>query len=418
MDRVIEKKSQKPKVLVATLVLGLLLVGYLTLSEAFSGRSLVVNGQRLSIAEVNAGAFEDFIPLRARVAPLKTVFLDAVQGGRIEEVLLEDGASVSAGQAILRLSNSDLQLSVMSTESRVMEQLNAMRDQELRLQQNRLHHRSALVDINYAIRKLERELPRQEELFRKGHTSQATYEDFIDELQYMRDRRQMTLESQRSDEKMMEGQLAFFKDKTSAMEANLAFARRSLDELNVRAPIAGKLSGFDVEVGQNISRGTRIGQIDDPAAFKLIAEIDEFYLGRVDLDQPVSVSINGSKETLRVSKIYPNVNNGRFTVDLHFEQSKQRKIRRGQTLQTRLTLGATSEAILIPNGAFYPDTGGQWIFVLSQDGQKAYKRQVSLGRRNQQMIEVLSGLSAGESVIVSAYSDFIEMDELSLDSND
>jgi HlyD family secretion protein len=418
MDRVIEKKRlpvSVPVIVAAVTAVGLL-AWYLFATPM--GRSLTVADNRLMLSPVKAGTFEDTIPLRARVAPLKTVFLDAVQGGRVEEVLAEDGAAVSAGQAIARLSNSDLQLSVMSTESRVMEQLNSMRDQELRLEQNRLSHKRTLVDVDYEIRRLSREIARQEELLEKGLAAQSNHENLVDELEYNRARREVTLESQASDERLMANQLAFFKDNTAVMEENLRFARESLAELQVRAPVEGKLSGFDLEIGQNIPRGTRIGQIDNADEFKLVADIDEFYLGRVDIDQTVSFERDGREYLLRVSKIYPNVEGGQFEVDMQFLQDTPRDLRRGQTIQAKLTLGDASEALLIPNGSFFQDTGGKWIFVASPDGSTAVKRNVQLGRRNTRYIEVLDGLEAGETVITSPYSGFRDMDLLVLKKSD
>ena len=390
--------------------------GYLLYQGYQSGRSVHIDGQRLSVARVESGTFEDFIPIRGRIAPLKTVFLDAVQGGRVEEILLEDGALVQAGQPIVRLSNSDLQLSVMSTESRVIEQLNSMRDQELRLEQNRLNHKRSLIDIEYDIRRLTRDLKRQEELFAKGHISESEHENFVDQLNYLRESRDLRLESQSSDKRLMESQLSFFQDKASAMEQNLAFARKSLDELNVRAPVTGKLSGFDLEIGQNLVRGNRIGQIDDPNSFKLIADIDEFYLPRVDLDQPVSLTQGREEFRLRVSKVYPNVRNGQFEIDMQFIDSAPANIRRGQTIQAKLTLGDANQALLIPNGPFMQDSGGKWLFVLNSEGTEAVRREVQLGRRNHKFIEVLSGLNAGEQIIYSSYSAFEDMDRIFLDS--
>jgi len=418
MDRVIEKKRlpvSVPAISAVTVVVGLL-VWYLFASPM--GRSLTVADNRLMLSPVESGIFEDSIPVRARVAPLKTVFLDAVQGGRVEEVLVEDGASVSAGQPIARLSNSDLQLSVMSTESRVMEQLNSMRDQELRLEQNRLSHKRTLVNVDYEIKRLSREIARQEELLAKGLAAQSNHEDLVDELEYNRALRVVTLESQASDERLMVKQLQFFKDNTAVMEENLRFARESLEELLVRAPVEGKLSGFDLEIGQNIPRGTRIGQIDTAEQFKLSANIDEFYLNRVDIDQTVSFERDRRDYELRVSKIYPNVEAGQFEIDMQFLEAAPRDLRRGQTIQATLTLGDSSEALLIPNGSFFQDTGGKWIFVASPDGSTAVKRTVQLGRRNTRYIEVLDGLEAGETVITSPYSGFRDMDLLVLKKSD
>ena len=352
MDRKIENRRFPVRLVLAGAILTAVLSGIWFAFLSPGGRSLTINDNRLMLSPVTAGVFEDTIPVRARVAPLKTVFLDAIQGGRVEEVLVEDGAAVEAGQAIVRLSNSDLQLSVMSTESRIMEQLNSMRDQELRLEQNRLLHKRTLVEIDYQIRRLDREIKRQQELLNKGLTAQSNFDDLTDEVRYYRERRAVTLESQASDERLMASQLAFFKDNTAVMEANLSYARQSLQELNVRASVAGKLSGFDMEIGQSVSRGTRIGQIDNANEFKLVANIDEFYLARVDIDQPVEFEKNGRRYELRIAKIYPNVEKGQFEIDMQFIQDTPPDLRRGQTIQSKLTLGDANEALLIPNGFF------------------------------------------------------------------
>ena len=418
MDRVIEKK-RFPRRWAAAVGAGAVVIALAAyLVSTNSGRSLTVADSRIMLSPVVSGTFEDTIPVRARVAPLKTVFLDAVQGGRVEEVLAEDGATVAAGQVIVRLSNSDLQLSVMSTESRVMEQLNTMRDQELRLEQNRLAHKRTLVDVDYEIRRLEREIARQDQLLAKGLAAQGNHEDLVDELAYNRALRAVTIESQASDERLMVTQLEFFKEKTVVMEENLRFARQSLDELQVRAPVTGKLSGFDMEIGQNVSRGMRIGQIDNADEFKLVANIDEFYLARADIDQVVTFERGNREHQLRVSKIYPNVEGGQFEIDMQFLGDAPRDLRRGQTIQAKLTLGDASEALLIPNGSFYQDTGGQWIFVASPDGNSAVKREIKLGRRNTRYIEVLDGLQEGEVVITSPYSGFRDMDLLVLNKSD
>jgi len=415
MDRRIEAK-RFPTRTSLTVLIGSLLIALAIWFVFFSpgGRSLTIACNRLMVSPVASGIFEDTIPLRARIAPLKTVYLDAMQGGRVEEILAEDGGMVTQGQALLRLSNSDLQLSVMSTESRVMEQLNSMRDQELRLEQNRLGHKRTLVEVGYQIRRLQREINRNEELLAKGHAAQSNYDDLVDELQYYRDRRSVTLESQTSDERLMANQLAFFTDNTAVMEQNLSFARQSLEELNVRAPVAGKLSGFNMEIGQRVERGMRIGQVDNANEFKLVANIDEFYLARVDLEQAVVFEREGREYRLQLSKIYPNVEQGQFEVDIQFSGDTPADLRRGQTIQAKLTLGDATEALLIPNGSFFQDTGGKWIFVVSPDGSTAVKRPVKLGRRNTRFIEVLDGLEVGEQVITSPYSGFRDVDRLAL----
>ena len=208
--------------------------------------------------------------------------------------------------------------------------------------------------------------------------------------------------------------MAFLQKSGSQLEQNIDFARKNLDALNVRAPVGGKLSGLDVEVGQSIQRGGRLGQIDDPDSFKLRANIDEFYLSRVDLGQLAQYQSGRDEYRLTISKIYPQVNNGQFEVDLVFEGTEPEGIRRGQTLQAKLTLGDSAEATLIPNGAFFQDTGGNWMFVVNTEGTEAVKRPVRLGRRNSRFIEVLDGLEVNEEVLTSPYSSFKEMDRLRL----
>ena len=415
MDRGIEPPSRYLRWGIGIAVVFMLVVAAVWTTHQ-AGRSLTVSGSRIVLSPVESGVFEDTIPVRARVAPLTTVFLDAVQGGRVEEILVEDGASVVEGQPLVRLSNSDLQLSVMSTESRVMEQLNSMRDQELRLEQHRLGHKRTLVDVDYEIRRLTREIERQDQLLAKGLTAKGDYDDLVDQLAYNRALRDVTIESQATDERLMAAQLAFFRENTGVMEQNLRFARDSLKELEIKAPVDGKLSGFDMEVGQNVSRGNRIGQVDHADSFKLVADIDEFYLNRTDIGQVVSFARNGRERALRVSKIYPNVEAGQFEIDMQFVGDAPTDLRRGQTIQAKLTLGDATEALLIPNGSFYQDTGGKWIFVASPDGSTAVKREVKLGRRNTDYIEVLDGLEAGEIVITSPYSGFRDMDLLVLNT--
>ena len=340
---------------------------------------------RIAISTVQSGIFEDFIPIRGRVTPAKTVYLDAVEGGRVERILVEDGASLKAGDLIVELSNASLQLSVLGNEARVAEQLNNMRSIELSLEQNRLEHKRNLVDIRYQIKLLTRQVSREQELVKTGAVSQSAFYDTYDTLGWYKSRLALTHESQQSDARMQGEQLVFLKVTTKRLESNLAISRQNLDNMNVKAPVDGKLSGFNIEVGQSIGRGERLGQIDTPNDYKVTAFIDEFYLGRVDIEQQATYD----DYAMVVSKIYPQVQNGQFEVDFKFTQAQPSDIRRGQTIQTKLTLGDASEALLIPNGAFYQDTAGNWIFVLTQDGNQAVRRTVRLGRRNSRFIEVI-----------------------------
>jgi HlyD family secretion protein len=415
MDRVVARKMPLGrKIAYACGVLLAALFVYWVANTLLGGRSLSVNSQRVFVSDVTVGTFEDFIPLRGRLVPRSTVYLDAIEGGRVEEVLVEDGALVEAGDPIARLSNTNLQLEVLGREAAVTEQLNNMRTIELQLEQNRLSHKRNLVEIDYQIKRLNRSIERQQDLAAKNLVSASTVEELQDELDYYVNRREVTLESQATDARLQEAQLAQLKAAGEQLETSLTYARKNLEDLNVRAPVHGKLSGFNIEIGQSIVRGGRLGQIDDPNGFKLNAQIDEYYLGRVDIGQTAIAEIGRDAYELRVAKIYPQVNNGQFEVDMVFEEEPE-NVRRGQTMQVRLTLGDNADAVLIPNGSFYQETGGNWIFVVSPDGTEAVKRNVRLGRRNTDFIEVLDGLEPGEKVITSPYTSYVGMDRLTLD---
>lgn len=418
MDRVIEKKRLPIKSLMIGLGITALVAALLWyLDEVSGGRSLVVENNRIVISPVTEGLYEDFIPIRAQVTPRKTVYLDVIEGGRVEEKLVEDGALVKAGELIVVLSNTSMQLDLTRNEAMVTEQLNNMRTIELQLEQNRLQHKRNLVELDYQIKRSTRQVDRLQNLDSTGLASKSQLEDSRDELEYFNNRRVVTLESQETDARMQETQLDFLTRSGNQLEQNLKFARKNLDALNVRAPLDGKLSGLDVEVGQSIQRGGRLGQIDDPTSFKLRASIDEFYLNRVDIGQSAYFEKDGDRYELSINKIYPRVNNGQFEVDLLFTGDEAEGIRRGQTIQAKLTLGDSVNALLIPNGAFYQDTGGNWMFVVSSDGHEALKRNVKLGRRNSRQIEVLEGLEVGEEVVTSPYSSYKEMDRLKLDGS-
>ena len=411
MDRKIEPQNNLLKRTVLSLI-GLSVLALLVywLLDAPSGKALSVATDRIAISTVKSGIFEDFIPIRGRVTPAKTVYLDAVEGGRVERILVEDGASLKAGDLIVELSNASLQLSVLGNEARVAEQLNNMRSIELNLEQNRLEHKRNLVDIRYQIKLRTRQVSREQELVKTGAVSQSTFDDTHDTLDWYKSRLALTLESQQSDARMQTEQLVFLKDTTKRLEGNLAISRQNLDNMNVKAPVDGTLSGFNIEVGQSIGRGERLGQIDTPNDFKVTAFIDEFYLGRVDIGQQATYD----NYAMVVSKVYPQVQNGQFEVDFKFTDAQPADIRRGQTIQTKLTLGDASEALLIPNGAFYQDTGGNWIFVVTQDGKQAIRRTVRLGRRNSRFIEVIEGLDVGEKVVTSPYTSYQDMALLKL----
>jgi HlyD family secretion protein len=342
------------------------------------------------------------------------VFLDAVEGGRVEKVLVEDGAMVQQGQLLAVLSNSEIQLNLLARQTEVTQQINSMRSQELALSQSRLSNERTRIEAELAASKAQRQYDMQRPLAEKGFVPGKMFRDSQDEAVSNRRRLDVVRRTQATDEKLQSSQLSQLRASTAALNASLDIARASLDALNLRAPVTGQLTAFSIQVGQSMNRGERLGQIDSSGRSKLVAQVDEFYLGRVEPGQFATADWGGKTYRLKVAKIYPQVKNGTFEVDLHFVGPEPGDIQRGQTLQTKLTLGDPAPALLIPNGAFYNETGGSWVFVVTPDGSEAVKRQVRLGRRNADYIEVLDGLEPGEKVLTSPYTGFADKDRLDL----
>lgn len=415
MDRKIQRTNRRPLIL-GVIGLGVVALVALIWAGTDSSTSFTLDGQRIRTAVVEHGMFEDYIPLRAAVEPEKTVFLDAIEGGRVEAILVEEGAFVEAGQPLLELSNTSLQLDVIAREAEVSEQLNNLRNTQLAIEQNRLSLKGELIEIDYQIVRLSRLVKRFEELEGKQFISRNEYEDATDELEYWKNRRVVTRESQVQDEKIRFAQIEQLQSSVAQLEKNLSLARANLDNLLVRAPRAGQLTALNAEIGESKARGERLGQIDDVDRFKTSALVNEFYLGRVRTGQQAQLEIEGRQYLLEVNKIYPQVQSSQFRIDLRFIGDEPANIRRGQTLQMRLVLGDISEqALLLQNGAFFNDTGGAWVFVLNHDRSAADRRNVQLGRRNPNHIEVLSGLVEGDEVVISSYSSFITVDRLFID---
>ena len=415
MDRRIEKDPRRRWLVGGGIAAAIVaLAGWLITTD--HSTSYTLDGQRIRTSVVATGVYEDFIPLRAAVEPERTVFLDAIEGGRVEAVFVEEGAFVTEGEPLLELSNTSLQLDVIAREAEVSEQLNNLRNTELAIEQNRLRLKSDLIEIDYQVLRLERLVERFEELEGNQFVSKREYEDAVDELDYWRKRRVVTRESQAQDERIRLAQIEQLRASVDQLEKNLILARANLENLLVRAPRNGQLTSFDAEIGESKARGERLGQIDDVDRFKTVALVNEFYLNRVRVGQRAELEKDGRVYRLEVSKVYPEVEAAQFEVDLRFVDDAPPDIRRGQTLQMRLVLGDTAdEATLLANGAFFNDTGGAWVFVLNPDRTIATRRDVELGRRNPNQIEVIAGLIPGDEVITSSYSNFMTVDRLLID---
>jgi HlyD family secretion protein len=418
MDRVVERKRIDRRILIGGAAAGALLLILLFWLFAPSADSLTVDRSRLAISTAQPGIFDDFLPVRARVTPLVTVYLDAVEGGRVEKKLVEDGAQVTEGQLLAVLSNAELQLSTLEKQAEVEQQLNNMRSQELALTQTR---NSNLRDLNQAetdLAKARRQYDLYKPLADRGFISKKSLNDTKDDLDYQAKRLEILKRSIAQTEALQTSQLSQLRAASTSLNSSMGVAQSSLGQLNIRAPVTGELSGFDIQLGQSLQQGERIGQIDSTGANKLQADVDEFYLGRVAIGQTASADIEGRTYRLKVAKVYPQVRNGQFQIDLVFVGPAPASVQRGQTIQAKLTIGDSSKALLIPNGAFFNDTGGNWVFVVDGSGNGATRRQVQLGRRNADFIEVLGGLQPGERVITSSYSGLTDKGHLSFSSGD
>jgi HlyD family secretion protein len=415
MDRKVERRRFTwPRILMGSAV-AVLVVGVIYQFLATSGvRSFAIASELVTVETAETGTFLDFVPIRGSVTPLNTVYLDAIEGGRVERVLAEEGGLTEEGQPILELSNTTLQLDVISREAQVSEQLNNLRNTRLAMEQNRLSLKSTLVEVDYQITRLTRLTERRADLFERGLIARQDYEDAADELQYFRNRREVTIESQEADERMRLAQIESLESAVEQLERNLEIARSNLDNLVIKAPIAGQLTSLDAEVGESKARGQRLGQIDDVDDFKVTALVDEFYVTRTRAGQTAEFDLSGETHRLEVIKVYPEIRDGQFEIDLAFVEAPPANLRRGQTLQIRVALGDSSEALLLPRGGFFQDTGGNWAFVLDESGEFAVKRNLRLGRRNPEYFEVLEGLEPGDRVITSAYSSYVGMDRIQL----
>jgi HlyD family secretion protein len=394
-------------------IAGVLIVGVgAWLLVGVGGRVYRTPIDRLTIATVTRGPFEDYVAVRGAAAPFTTQYLTADQGGVIKQVLVEDGATVKALQPLIVLSNAALQLQVASQEADTATQVNTLENTRLQLEEGRFKYQHDLLDVEHQIETLKGNLARDKILLDGKAIAPSVYAQEQADLAYQLRLRQATIASRDAERHVREAQLSQLARTLERLNANVAAAQASLDALTVRAPMDGQLTALDAQVGQSKAAGAVLGQVDSLDRFKLTADVDEFYLGRVALRQTARFTIDGRDYQAAVAKIYPQVANGTFRIDLHFANPAPRDIHVGQAIDMRLELGGAATATMLPNGPFYQDTGGRWVFVVSPDGRYATRRNVRLGRRNPDHVEVLEGLKRGEKVIVSGYEAFQNVDRV------
>lgn len=381
-------------------------------NTASSGRSQNLALSSLTVSIVSKGAFVDALSLRGQVVPKTTIYLDTIAGGQVEERLVEQGEFVEAGQPLVRLSNTSLQLDVMSREAQVTEQLNFLRNTQMTMETSRLNLRRDLLEIDLKISHLERRYKQSRPLVEKGVLATDRLSEIEDDLQYYKARKELTLERQAQENSIRKVQVEQLEDSAEMLQKNLQFARQNLENLLIKAPVSGYLSELDVEIGESKSKGARLGQIDIPNEYKLVVRLDEFYLNQVQPDMAVNVMLDSGLVSAKVSKIDSRVTQSQFQVEVALP-SGQSDIKRGQSIDVELMLGGNKEnALLLKRGAFFTSSGGNWVYVLASDGKTAERRDIRLGKKNQDYYEVLDGLSQGEQVITSSYSNFDKAQQL------
>jgi len=412
MDRTIEKskwKTYRPFVFAALAVLFIIIS---LVISAQGGDTLKIDNRRIGISTVEKGDFQEFIPLSGAVVPIKTYYLDAIEGGRVDSRYMEAGTFVAKGDKIISLANTNLLLDIMYREAELFQQSNNLRNTKLAMQQNRLNIQSQLLDLDYQILQSKRVFKRNTKLAEKEMISSEEFESSRDDFQFLQKKRILTLQSFEQDSIYREVQVEQLESGLQRMQDNMEIVKQNLDNLVITAPVSGQLTSLNAEIGEAKVRGERLGQIDILDGFKVSTPVDEHFITRVQLDQFAHFSIGSIKYTIRLSKIYPEVVNGQFRIELEFDEAEPEDIRRGQTVHMRLELGNSEQAILLTRGGFYQETGGQWVYVLDEGGESASKRQVKLGRQNQDYYEVLEGLEAGDRVITSSYRQFGDYEQL------
>lgn len=418
MDKPIEKKKGLKKKHIGYILIGLVII-VLVYMAFFTDRTSTfrVEKDKLIIETVTKDQFNDYITVPGTVEPISTIFLDAQEGGRVEEILIEEGSMVKKGDIILRLTNPDLHLNILDSEAQLAEKENFLRNTQIAMEQDRLQIKRELLNLKYDIERKERNYQQNEMLMKDNLISREEYIRSREDLEMARQSRELFLERQKQDSIFRSVQVDNMVNNLDNMRRNLALVRQRVENLNVRATVDGQLGLLVPEIGQSISRGANMGQINVLTSYKVTAQIDEHYIDRIRTQLTATLDRQGSLFDLVVKRVYPEVRNGTFEIDMVFTGNMPENIRTGQTYYISLQLGQPKESVLVPLGGFFQETGGQWIFVLDPSEEFAVRRNISIGRKNPKYYEVLDGLQPGEKVIVSGYESFGKNEKLVFKNN-
>ncbi len=416
MDKVIEKKTgfaaafTKKAIKYWVAGAAVVLIGVLI----FTGRGskLRVDGSALIVEKAKQGEFNDYIRVSGQVQPMTTVQISPTEGGNVQRIVAEEGNKVNAGDVIVILSNESLDMQILNSEAELAEKENILRNTMISMEQQKLSVRQEKLTLQVEVRRAKRAYEQKKSLYEDKLIAREEFLKAEEDYELAKDKLDLVVEREYQDSLYRGTQIAQMHESLDNMRINMNMIRRRKENLSVKAPISGELGLLDVELGQTLSAGARIGQINNLDSYKIEAQIDEHYIDRISAGLEATFERQNEKYSAVIRKVYPEVRDGKFKADFRFDGQQPENIRTGQTYYLNLQLGQSAEAVLIPRGSFYQNTGGRWIYVVSDDGTKAVKRSIRIGRQNPQYYEVLEGIAPGESVIVSSYDSFGDKDEL------
>lgn len=410
MDIKLEKKKglkavfQKKNLPYAFAGLLVVFIAWLLLRDNSS--TLRVNSETVVTALVERGEFNDYVRLTGTVQPITTVQLSPLESGVVERIVHEEGTKVKRGDVILEMSNNSLSMQILQSEADLAEKQNILRNTLISMEQERLSLRQEKLQLDLEVNRLKRTYLQNEELYKSDLIAKEDYLQSKENYELAVNKRELILERQKQDSLYRSSQVKQMEESLKSMELNMQLIRERVDNLKVKAPIDGEVGMLEVVLGQSLSQGMNIGQINDLSAYKVQAQVDEHYIDRVITGLTASFERQDNKFEMTLRKVYPEVRNGQFKADFRFTDNVPENIRSGQTYYLNLQLGQATEAAIIPRGSFFQKTGGRWIYVVDESGEKAYKREIRIGRQNPQYYEVIEGLNPGERVITSSYDNF------------
>ena len=416
MDKIIEKKKGLAAVFtknnVKYMAGAALAIAVVALALTGTKSAVRVDGGSIVTGEARRGEFNDYIRVSGQVQPMTTVQISPTEGGNVQKIVAEEGSHVNAGDVIVELSNESLDMQILNSEAELAEKENILRNTMISMEQQKLSVRQDKLSLQLEVRRARRTYEQNKALYSEKLSAREVYLKSEEDWELAKDKLELVVDRERQDSLYRSTQISQMHESLANMRINMDMIRRRKENLSVKAPISGELGLLDVELGQSVAAGSKIGQINDLDSYKIEAQIDEHYIDRVAAGLDATFERQNEKYSAAIRKVYPEVRDGKFKADFRFVGQQPENIRTGQTYYLNLQLGQPEEAVMIPRGSFYQATGGKWVYVVNAEGTKAVKRSVRIGRQNPQYYEVLEGLEPGEKVIISSYDSFGDKDEL------